>query len=179
MHQTCNLQYKIDKKKYKLLILFHNLHGYDSHVIIQAICRRHGRIDVILNNYERYQSFTIGRLKFFDLFQFLPSLLDSLTKELNINDFKYFTRFFPDATKGTLMLCKGAYPYEYVTSMKKFDKTALPPQSAFHNRLNEQPLSDVDYEHAQQVWSLFECQILCDYHNLYLHSDVYLLAEYL
>ena len=75
------------------------------------------------------------------------------------------------------MLCKGAYPYEYMTSMTKFDETALPPQSAFHNRLNEQPLSDVDYEHAQQVWSLFECQILCDYHNLYLPSDVYLLAD--
>ena len=177
VHQTCNIQYKIDKEKYKLPILFHNLRGYDSHLIMQAIRKRHGRIDVIPNNYERYQSFTIGRLKFLDSFQFLPSSLDSLTKEMNVNDFKYITRFFPDPTKRTLMLRKGAYPYEYMTSMTKFDETALPPQSAFYNRLNEQPLSDVDYEHAQQVWSSFECQTLRDYHNLYLHSDVYLLAD--
>ena len=68
-HQACNLQYKIDKNKYMLPVIFHNLRGYDSHLIMQAIRKHHGRIDVVPNNYELYQSFTIGRrLKFLDSF---------------------------------------------------------------------------------------------------------------
>lgn len=177
VHQSCNFRYKVEKDRFRLPVLFHNLRGYDSHLIMQAVRKYHGRIDVIPNNYERYQSFTIGRLKFLDSFQFLPASLDSLTRQMNVNDFKYITRFFPDPTKRTLMLRKGAYPYEYMTSMTKFDETELPPQTAFYNQLSEEPLSDVDYEHAQRVWSSFACQTLRDYHNLYLRSDVYLLAD--
>ena len=29
VHQHCNLYYKIDKSRYKVPIVFHNLHGYD------------------------------------------------------------------------------------------------------------------------------------------------------
>ena len=32
-HPQCNLNYKIDKKTYKLAIVFHNLRGYDAHLI--------------------------------------------------------------------------------------------------------------------------------------------------
>ena len=53
-HQHCKLNYKIDKSKYKLPVLFHNLRGYDAHLVFQKIKRRHGKIDVIPNNSERY-----------------------------------------------------------------------------------------------------------------------------
>ena len=53
VHQACNLQYRIDKNKYKLPVIFHNLRGYDSHLIMQAIRKQHGRSDVIPNNYKR------------------------------------------------------------------------------------------------------------------------------
>ena len=177
VHQACNLQYKIDKTKYRLPVLFHNLRGYDSHLIMQAVRKHHGRIDVIPNNYERYQSFTIGRLKFLDSFQFLPASLDSLAQQMNVNDFKYMTRFVPDETKRALMLRKGVYPYDYMTSMDKFDETQLPPQSAFYNRLTDEPLSDEDYELAQQIWTEFECRTLRDYHDLYLKSDIFLATD--
>ena len=61
--------------------------------------------------------------------------------------------------------------------MDKFDETKLPPQDAFYNRLNDEPLLDVDYEHAHQVWKMFHCRTMRDYHDLYLQSDVYLLAD--
>ena len=77
VHQTCNVQYKIDKEHYKLPVFFHNLRGYDSHLIMQAIRKHHRRIDVIQNNYEQYQSITIGQLKVLDSFQFLPDSLDN------------------------------------------------------------------------------------------------------
>ena len=49
-HQHCNLNCKIDKSKYKLPVVFHNLRGYDAHLILQKIKRRHGKIGVIPNN---------------------------------------------------------------------------------------------------------------------------------
>ena len=58
-----NLNYKIDKKKYKLPIVFYNLRGYDAHLIFQKIKRKHGKIDVIPNNSERYIAFDGCRLK--------------------------------------------------------------------------------------------------------------------
>ena len=177
VHQSCNLRYKVEKERYKLPVLFHNLRGYDSHLIMQAVRKHHGRIDVIPHNYERYLSFTIGRLKFLDSFQFLPASLDSLAQQMKDSDFKYMTRFFPDPTKRALMLRKGVFPYDYMTSMDKFDETQLPPQSAFYNRLTDEPISDEDYEFAQQVWTLCECRTLRDYHDLYLKSDVFLTTD--
>ena len=57
-HQHCNLKYKIDKKRYKLPIVFHNLRGYDAHLILQKIKRKHGKINVIPSNSEWYISKT-------------------------------------------------------------------------------------------------------------------------
>jgi hypothetical protein len=70
-HQACNLAYQISKKNYKIPVVFHNLKGYDAHLIILAAEKKHGSIDVIPNNFERYVSFTIGRMRFLDSFQFL------------------------------------------------------------------------------------------------------------
>ena len=79
---------------------------------MQAVRKHHGRIDVIPNNFERYQSFTIGKIKFLDSFQFLPASLDSLAQQMKESDFKYMTRFFLDPTQRALMLRKGVYPYD-------------------------------------------------------------------
>ena len=119
---------------------------------MQAIRKHHGQIDVVPNNYEQYQSFTLGRrLKFLDSFQFLPDSLDNLARQMKDSDFKCMTRFFPDPTKRALMLRKGVYLYNYMTSMDKFNKTQLPTQSAFCNRLTDKRLSDEDYEFKKQV----------------------------
>ena len=73
-----------------------------------------------------------------------------------------------------LMLRKGAYPYDYMQSMIRFDETELPLQDAFYNSMNDQPLSDEDYAHAQHVWDTFKCHTMRDYHDLYLKSvDVF------
>ena len=38
-------------------------------------------------------------------------------------------------------------------------------------------LSDEDYEHTQNVWALFKRKTIKDYYDLYLQSDVLLLAD--
>ena len=72
---------------------------------------------------------------------------------------------------------KGVYPYEYMNDRDRFDETQLPPQEMFHSSLNDSDISDEDYQHAQLVWTTFGCENLGDYHDLYLCTDVYLLAD--
>ena len=56
-------------------MIFHNLKGYDSHLIMQKIHTAKGNINCIANNSEKYISFGIGQLKFLDSFQFMASSL--------------------------------------------------------------------------------------------------------
>ena len=75
-----------------------------------------------------------------------------------------------------LLTRKGVYPYDYVSSIERFSETQLPPKSEFYSRLNDD-ISDADYQHALNVWNTFQCQTIRDYNDLYLKSDVLLLAD--
>ncbi|GBM44867.1 hypothetical protein AVEN_157095-1 [Araneus ventricosus] len=72
---------------------------------------------------------------------------------------------------------KGCYPYDYFDSFSKFTETSLPPLSAFFNSLTNEPVSDDDYQYAQRIWNIFNLQTLGDFHDLYVTSDVLLLAD--
>ena len=49
--------------------------------------------------------------------------------------------------------------------------------SANESSAKMEHISDADYKHAQAVWKAFECRNLVDYHDLYLKTDVLLLAD--
>ena len=49
-----------------------------------------------------------------------------------------------------LLLRKGVYPYEYMSSWDKFEETKLPPKEPFHSNLYMNDISKYDYEHAQK-----------------------------
>ncbi|GET65032.1 hypothetical protein RIR_jg2764.t3 [Rhizophagus irregularis DAOM 181602=DAOM 197198] len=76
-----------------------------------------------------------------------------------------------------IYLKKGVYPYEYMDDWKKFEKTSLPPKGAFYSKLNETHISDKEYEYAQYVWEKAGCKTMQDYHDIYLKTDVLLLAD--
>ena len=75
------------------------------------------------------------------------------------------------------LLKKGVYPYEYFDSFEKFNETQLPPIEQFFSSLTDETISQKDYEYAQKIWKEFNCKTLGDYHDLYLKSDVTLLAD--
>ena len=57
-HWNCNVNFKITKK---VPVIFHNLEGYDSHLIFKELSKFNVKISVIPNGLEKYMSFTINR----------------------------------------------------------------------------------------------------------------------
>ena len=83
-----------------------------------------------------------------------------------------------DAVKFTLMRRKGVFPYEWFDSFEKLKVNQLPPKDAFYSRLTDSHITDDDYQHAQDVWNEFKIKtIMREYHDLYLETDVLLLAD--
>ena len=172
-------------------VVFHNLRGYDSHLIMQQIGEiansrayknkkgeeQHLKINAVPNNMEMYMAFMLGNhLNFIDSFQFMISSLDKLVSNLPKELFKYTSEEFT-GDKLSLMSQKGVYPYDYMDSFEKFDQTELPTKELFYSVLNDQHTTNEEYDHAKQVWETFDIKTMGEYHDLYLKSDVLLLAD--
>lgn len=71
-HINCNLNYKI---AIKIPVVFHNLHGYDSHLMMQEIGKfKDAEINVIPSNAGKYIGFTLSRKSLLKL-EFIDTLL--------------------------------------------------------------------------------------------------------
>ena len=140
------------------------------------------RISVIAENEEKYISFskTIGKiqLRFLDSFRFMGSSLESLTSNLTKDDFKCMNSFFP-LHKVDLLLRKGIFPYDYMDDVRKFEETSLPDKESFYSILNETDITHDDYLHALRIWREFDIKNLGEYTELYVKTDVLLLADVL
>ena len=196
-HQSCNL--KFQRPKFTP-VFFHNLQNYDAHLFVRAL----GLMDEVLkikcipNNNEKYISFSLEfelkrikkwdfekkdcieivlkhEIRFLDSFKFTLAGLESLVKNLSLEDMKETTRFFGE--KIDLVSRKGIYPYEYMDDFEKFKKQSLPKKTSFFSRLKQEKVSEKDFEHAQKVWREFKLKNMGEYHDLYLKTDVLLLAD--
>ena len=105
--------------------------------------------------------------------QSLGNLVNNLKK--SGNTFKHCREYFGDYTE--LLTRKGVYPYEYMDSFAKFDNISLPPIEAFYSSLDGEGISENDYVFPQEVWDKLKIRHLGDYHDLYLVTDVLLLAD--
>ena len=53
----------------------------------------------------------------------------------------------------------------------------LQRRSDFYSKLKEEDITHEDYNKAKRVWEHFKIKELGKYHNLYLKTDVLLLAD--
>ena len=191
-HLLCNLQYKIPSY---IPILFHNLSGYDAHLFIKGLADCGSKMGVIAKNKEVYITFSIIvevnkyidkdgeerskeiELRFIDSFKFMSSSLDSLVNNLARGNNEFFGYENYNESQYKLLIRKGIYPYEYMDDWDKFRETVLPPKEAFYSKLAMAGVTKEDYEHARRVWSEFGINNLGEYHDLYLCTNIILLAN--
>ena len=124
--------------------------------------------------------FSIGDAQFKDSYHFLGASLMTLVSNLCEKGDKYFTNinhYMPLKELNSLLKCKGVFPYSYLNSVEHLSETSLPGRESFFNELSLKEISQEEYAFAHRVWSTFLCTTLKDYMEVYLFSDVLLLAD--
>ena len=184
-HRDCNINFQLTKK---IPVIFHNLKGYDSHLIFSELHKFNLKINVIPNGLEKYMASFLGRgLVFTGSMQFMNLSLDKLFKNLVDEDFKYLVKEFGSENLKILKQ-KGAYPYEYVNSFKRFNEDKVCARKYFYSSTKNKKISEdgkisdgqvsiEDYMVCEKIWDRFNMKNMGDYHYHYLKKDVFLLAD--
>ena len=182
-HWDCNINFQLTKK---IPVIFHNLNGYDSHLIYSELPKFN--LKVIPNGLETYMAFFLGRdLVFIDTMQFMNSSLDKLVKHLVDKDSEYLVKECC-FEKLELFKQKGAYPYEYMNSFKRFNENKLCARKYFYGSAKDKKISEdgkvsdghvsiEDYMVCERIRDKFKMKNMGGYHDHYLKKDVLLLAN--
>ena len=188
-HNKCNLMFQ---KPNFTPVFFHNLTGYDSHLFVKNLGMSQGEVTCLPNNEEKYISFgkklfmgmrwngkkdvkVWHEIRFLDSARFMADSLGNLVRNLTDDDFVETKKGFGD--KWELLKRKGVFPYEWLDSVEKFKVEKLPEKEAFYSQLNDEGISDSDWEYAVKVWKEFDMKNMGDYHDVYLKADVFQLAD--
>ncbi|XP_066599932.1 uncharacterized protein [Prorops nasuta] len=112
-------------------------------------------------------------------FRFLNSSLEKLANYVDQNNFTCLKSEFQDISLNAfnLLTRKGVFPYDYVKDLNVLNESKLPSRELFYNHLDECEISENDYTHALKVWNTFNIQNIGEYSDLYLKTDVLLLAD--
>ncbi|XP_050500866.1 uncharacterized protein LOC126880841 [Diabrotica virgifera virgifera] len=180
-HEGCNINYQ---DTHTIPVVFHNLSGYDAHFVVSGIATRmKGSIDLLPITKEKYISFTKHiddariQFRFIDSFRFMASSLEKLSSYLP--KYPNLCAQFSSLPEEqfNLLTKKGIMPYDYIDSFDRFIETCLPSIESFYNNLEDKPCPRRHYRRAQEVWSSFNCSTLGDYVDLYMKTDILLLAD--
>ena len=180
-HNKCNINLRLPRK---LPIIFHNLQGYDGHIIFKELNNFDVDIAVILKGIDKYMSVIVNRhITFIDLLQSYNDSLDTLASNLNNEDFKHLIGEF-GIDKLEILKRKDTYPYEWVDSYESFKYSSLPEKKYFYSSLKDGKsnrsngyISHEQYQHLQNISDTFNFNAFEDFHNHYLKKDVLLLAD--
>ena len=159
-------------------VIFHNLKGYDSNIFIEAFHDLEQKPSCIPQNTEKFISFSLKKsgsseLRFLDSYAFMNFPLADLAEKLK--DFPIMSKFFSQE-EVEILSRKGVFPYEWFDTFSKLYGTEFPEYKDFFSKLANESISKEDYEFGLSVYKQF-CKIIMDYHDLYLKTDVLLLAD--
>ena len=77
----CNINLSLTKK---VIVIFHDLWRYDSHLMIMGLGKLDVKVNIIPNGLEKYLAFTIiNNYVFIDSMQFMKSSLDALVRNFS------------------------------------------------------------------------------------------------
>ena len=99
--------------------------------------------------------------------------LDRLASNLPDEAVKHTSEVFKD-DKFKRTKKKGAYPYDYMNSVTKFDEKLLEKISTATFKMN---IYLMKYKHSQSAWNTFNLNTMGEYRDLYLKSDILLLGD--
>ena len=82
---------------------------------------------------------------------------------------------------------KGVYPYDYMDSFEKFDQTELPAKEHFYSILNDQHITNDEYDHAKKFGRLlklrqwvntmtYTLEVMCSCWLMYLKNFIGLIS---
>ena len=159
-------------------MIFHNLKGYDSHIFIKAFHELEEKPSCIPQNTEKLISFSLKKsgsseLRFLDSYAFMNFPLADLTEKLK--NFPIMSKEF-SLEEVEILSRKGMFWYEFFDSFDKLYGTEFPEHKDFYSKLSGKNISKEDYEFGKSVYKRF-CKTRMDYHDLYLKTDVLLLAD--
>lgn len=164
---------------------------YDMHLIMEEFQMHTNFAEpkILAKNSERFRTLTLGKFKIQDSLEHMPASLDALVKDLNqtqnftfpiVRQMERFRKLKSKRReKGLTMLTrKGVFCYEHYDSFEEIKAaTSIPPIGAFYSTLNEEGISESDYEFAKNMYKFFKCKNMVDYMMLYCSLDVALLCE--
>ena len=177
----CNINFQLTKN---VRVIFHNLKGYDSHLILPELNKFNLRINVISNGLEKHMAFFLGKnLVFIDSMQFMNLTLDKLVKNLSDEHFKYLVKEFGSENLKILKQ-KVAYTYEYMNSFKRIDEEKLPAiKYSFSStkkgkidedgKISDGHISIEYYMLCEKIWNKLKMKNMGDYHDRYLKKTYY------
>lgn len=199
----CNKKYFLSKE---VSVFFHNMSKYDAHLFIEDLSKLQSdrNIEIIPSTDETYISFMkpieiikrhrnadstshdkiFLKIRFKDSFRFFPGSLEAHAANLLPEQYKNTEKFLSRKYSPELiekLKRKGVFPYEYIDSFEKYNETNLPSKDMFGssdgNEDDEHHISEEDYQHAQTVFREAGCRDIGDYNDLYLATDVLILAD--
>lgn len=200
-HSECIRCLRFQEKSYmrsKIPCFFHNGTGYDMKLILQYA----GNCEVekleqafcIAQTAERFKRIDICGVSIMDSLSHLNASLDTLLTRLtnggknpekciNMQNGIAETLIGRGCSEEevqqiwTLLVRKGVFPYSWLDDPRKMEETALPSRDAFHSDLTGKDVSEAEYAFAQEVWDKTRCRTFADYHDIYLLTDVWGLAD--
>lgn len=197
-HSRCN----ISRKNLPYTPVFaHNLSNYDMHHVMKALCKTDSKnlISIVPSTSEKFIALELAffiktvkrkdgrcnniyeRIRLLDSFKFMNSSLEKLASTLPKNEFhltdKHFEAWPGDSV--TLLKQKGHFPYAYIDNFEKLEEPRLPKREQWTNSLTRNSCSVTvdEWYYAEVVFDTFGCRNIRDYYNLYLVTDVFILAD--
>ena len=73
-----------------------------------------------------------------------------MVKNLDLDQLNILKRFYKDEEEIKLLSRKGVFPYDWFDNLEKLKEEKLPDIKEFYSKLNDENITEEDYEHAKK-----------------------------